>query len=311
MAIISCNSNNQSIPEEMIKPFEVGINPDRLKARLKEGGTLRFRGATHVLDGGTYNSNNYTFWACDTFELKDSKIITNGNTLVIFCNKFIADNAEILSFTAEKASALSGLNASDLGGHGGNGIPGDDGGLVSIHVIEEFQGRLIANLAGQNGGNGGSGRNGDKGSRGEKGVNGADGVVFDGFPPFPKYVCKRQGGQGGKGGMGQPGGNGGLAGDGGNGGILQIFNVGLQPIPDAAIEFSSLPGKGGVAGTPGTGGEGGDGGSGGDGNFACHGGPSGQTGDRGANGYQPENGHDGGNGQLIKENLDIEIIINK
>lgn len=234
------------IPAIIRTPLVSGISPDAFTIRLREGGKLEFRNATHELTGGGFGSNTYTFWGVDELILQDSKIITNGNTLIIFCNRLSSERSSIVSFEGNATKAKAGSNAIEPGGNGEPGEPGDDGGLVSIHVVGELVGHLGVYLSAQAGGNGGDGSDGAAGRHGAAGTDSRSGVSWsNSIPPHPTYRCTRQAGRGGRGTDGNPGGVGGDGGDGGSGGILQLFNVGAAPIPAEAFEFVGTGGGSG------------------------------------------------------------------
>ena len=181
MASYSGVVTGEMIPVEVRQPFPPAITPDMLKIRLHEGGTIKFTAATHELVGGGFSDNTYTFLACDKFIMKNSKIITNGNTLIIFCNVFSSEDSQIISFEGNDKKALRGPDGSGPSAHGEAGDPGDSGGLVSIHIIEKIEGHIFCNLAGQDGGDGGNAVDGAPGSRGGKGSASKSGVLFWGI----------------------------------------------------------------------------------------------------------------------------------
>ncbi len=293
-----------TIPQEVTNPLPANLTAQSLSIRLQETGTVRFiDGGTEIVGGG-FSADLIRIWVIDTFELKNSKIITNGNTLVIICNKLIADGASIVAFDANHRKAASG--AAHVGKNGEPGKPGDSGGLVSIHVIQSMEGRLDVDLSGQEGGNGLDGIAGDPGGPGTPGTPCDAG--FSGWP-VPHPICHADGGPGGKGGTGGPGGHGGQGGNGGKGGSFLLYNVGDNSIPQAAYSFKADGGGAGQSGRGGSGGQGGDGGSGGDGNWVCHGGPVGPRGDTGTEGNSPGNGVQGPPGLKIIQNLDLQAFI--
>jgi len=304
MPIFTGTISEDTIPQEVTKPLPPNLTADSLRIRLQEGGTIKFvDGGTEIVGGG-FSTDLIRIWVVDKIELQNSKIVTNGNNLVIICNKLIANGASIISFDDNNRKAKNGEIYT--GKNGEPGSPGDSGGVVSIHVVEDLQGRLDVNLSGQSGGNGLNGIAGDNGGQGAPGKPCDAGL--DGFP-FPHPVCHADGGPGGKGGTGSPGGHGGHGGNGGKGGTFLLFNVGDNSLPSAAYSFLADGGSGGKSGKGGAGGAGGPGGPGGDGNVVCHGGPVGPPGDRGSDGDTPGDGVTGPPGSIIVQNLDLQAFI--
>ncbi len=311
MATFTGSITYEMLPVEARAEFDRNLNQDSFKIRLKEGGTIKFENVIMPIQTIDVTRNALAFWACDVFEMVNSKIITNGNTVVIFCNKFKGDGAEVISFPSEQKKAPNGTSGIAPGANGNLGQLGDGGGLLSIHIIQEALGRIIVDISGQNGGDGGHAMDG---SNGAKGPNGRDSHttkvgVRVGIPPIAIMECDTEAFPGGKGGTGQAGGDAGNGGNGGSGGIFQLINVGDSPIDDAFFDFTSNPGIGGVGGRAGRGGLGGPGGDGGRGSAACHGANAGPVGDIGTEGTPGVKGADGQLGQIIKRNLPLEIII--
>ena len=175
------------------------------------------------------------------------------------------------------------------------------GGLLSIFVVQEFEGRLHVDLSGQDGGDGGMGVKGAQGARGARGQDAVTGDFGIGR--------KRPGTVGAKGYTGNPGGHGGNAGNGGHGGVLNLFNIGPAAIADASYSFVSNGGREGGSGTGGLGGDGGLGGEGGSGAGNCDGGPPGQRGDPGKEGDPGEKALRGADGTIVARNLDLELML--
>jgi hypothetical protein len=282
---------NDLVPVEVLAKINSDINQADFRLRLKSGGTMRLDNSTWKLGEPDFQANGLVFAALDVLELRNnSKIVTNGNTLVLFVNRFISEDGQIISFEDSLVKAKAGPHGQAVGEAGRPGMPGDNAGLVSIHVIEELDGIVHVNLRGQNGGDGGNGVTGAKGFTGSPGADSA--TAIGGFPPIPR--CVRDATPGSKGGTGQPGGHGGDGGVGGSGGIFQLFNIGASPISDARYTFKASAGQGGTGGKGASGGPGGDGGPGGRGSLLCHGANSGPVGDQG------QKGDDGNNGVYAK-----------
>ncbi|WP_147289956.1 hypothetical protein [Crenobacter cavernae] len=297
--------NYDVLPDEVKAAIDRDISQVDFGLRLRAGGTVTLNGSDLVIGGPSYEKNTFAFIALDKLELKNNaKIITNGNTVVIFVNKLHSENCSIVSFSPADKRAKAGTSGSAVGESGRPGSPGDSGGIVAIHVIQELHGTLNVNLDGQDGGHGG---NGVKGSTGAEGPRGGD--AADSNWPFPG--CKHSGGDGGRGYSGGPGGHGGDAGHGGQGGQLFFYNVGAAPIPQASYTFVAAAGSPGNPGIGGAGGDGGRGGDGGHGSTYCDGG------NRGPNGYQGPNGDNGSQslagaaGLAVVKNLDFELILRR
>lgn len=299
--------NFNALPVEAKLPIASGITPGDFALRLKAGGTVILDGMDTTIGAASPTSKGFAFLALDRLELRHgARIITNGNTLVIFVNTLVSDNGKILSFDTGMQKAMAGAPAVGLGGSGNPGTTGLAGGLVSIHIIQSLEGQLHVALSGQTGGDGSAGNQGQKGSPGSRGADGQDGplgVAGIGW-------CKQGGQDGGPGGQGFAGGAGGSGGAGGDGGILELYNVGASPIPSSAYDFIANPGGGGSNGTGGPGGPGGDGGSGGSGTTYCGGGHGGSTGQTGNSGYTiPTPPSSGARGQLIVKAITLEQTV--
>ncbi|MFN8092442.1 MAG: hypothetical protein U0599_09525 [Vicinamibacteria bacterium] len=210
------------------------------------------------------------------------RIVTNGNTLLIFANRFITQNgATIVAFEPTKRKAGNGEDAAGAGAagnvsgaNGGSGPtgspgrPGESGGSVLVFT-SSFNGPLSIDLSGQSGGDGGRGGPGGAGARGHKGED------AESTPAW----CNRGGGKGGPGGNGGPGGQGGSGGAAGSGGDFHLFYVSSTtvnpPVNPAVVVEAGSPGAGGQGGAGGSRGEGGEGGNG---QGHCHGGDGGDPG---------------------------------
>jgi len=282
------------ISSEVRAPIESGLTPEQFRIRLASGGTVVLGGADLVIGSPNLKKNDVTFLALDSLEMKrGARIVTGGNTLVIFVNKLISEDGSIVSFKDDTRGAASG-------GPGGPGDSGVAGGLVSIHIVEKLTGILHVDLSGQDGGKGGDstvlGAAGPNGSKGDQAISGT-------------FGCSKGGGNGTPGAPGGIGGTGGDGGAAGAGGTLELFNVGGEPIPAASYTFSAKPGHGGAPGAGGPGGPGGKGGDGGDGAGFCNGGSPGANGGVGPVGAA---GHPGSSevasGNAIVKNMDLEII---
>lgn len=292
------NLEFNQLPGQITVPFPLDLDERAFRVRLKEGGTWSFSKQDVILGKPNPGENTVHFMALDSLELKDgARIVTNGNTLVIFVNTLNIGNGKIVAFTEPKAGG--GINAS-AGGAGGRGGRGDDGGIVAIHVIQRINGFLDVDLSGQVGGDGGTGGKGPKGERGGDGAGGKS-TVFD---------CRSGGENGKNGSKGGRGGDGGSAGDGGSGGTLFLYNIGKNPISTASYQFKGTAGIPGEPGSPGAGGDGGDGGRRGGGDGHCKGGEKdgdrGPVGDPGALG---SSGAAGAEGQAVVKALNLEALL--
>ena len=279
------------LPNQLTEP--------QFKARLAQGGTFSLSGGDLVLGPADYQNPKRFFMALDTLELKNgARIVTNGNLFVLFVNKLISEDGAIVTFRDDERRATTGAIDS-------SGEPGIPGRLVSIHVIQTLTGILHTDLGGQAGGTGGPGHNGADGTRGPKGENAS--WSFLPFPPFCN--CNHGGGGGGVGTPGLPGAKGGTGGNGGEGGILELYNIGNEPIPDASYTFAAAGGAGGDRGAAGRGGHGGQGGEGGNGGGCCGGGPPGPDGPGGSDGPSGDPGKKAADGQKIVKNLKLEYLL--
>lgn len=308
--------DQDAIPQEITAPFSTRLSNEAIQSRFRAGGKLRLNNTVLELKGGSHNDNTYTFLALSELEMINSKIVTNGNTLVVFCNSFLSKNSSIISFDEQNTKADDGTNAIERGHHGGNASPGDNGGNVAVHIFKKFDGLLDVNLLGQDGGEGGEGATGTQGLQGTTGRASETRTSYDGIePPFNLiFYCHRRAGNGGVGGNGGPGGNGGNGGDAGNGGLFQLYNVGSEPISNDFIKFEGNAGKAGKKGTGGDGGNGGSGGAGGAGGRVrggCSAGKKGANGKKGMKGSDGINGTTGINGSEIREALSLDDLIDK
>jgi hypothetical protein len=283
-----------SLVNEKIKaPPAANLTPEQFRLRLNEGGRLSISGGDLVLGSPNFAKNETIFLALDELELKrGARIITGGNTLVIFANRITSEDAVITAFKDDTHSATNGGVASP-------GNPGDSAGLVSIHVIDRLDGILHVDLSGQNGGDGGSGIAGLPGTNGVKGDQAVSGT----------FNCDKGGGNGTDGSAGGVGGRGGDGGSGGQGGIFELFNIGPRPIPSASFTFHGAAGDGGKGGPGGPGGAGGKAGDGGDGKGFCKGGKPGNNGVAGAAGTSGTSGARAGDGQAIAKNIDLKFVL--
>jgi hypothetical protein len=264
------------IPTYIKKPLAIPLDAmQEVTERLNQGGELVFNDAELIVGVIDPKVNSQLFIAADTFELKNSKIVTNGNSIIIFCRELIQDTSstiEGIPTESRKASIES---------------QGDSGGEVHIFTTSKIHGKLNVDLSAQSGGDGENGRNGANGLPGSPGAD------------------KASGGNGGNAGNGQPGTNGG---EGGNGGVLKIHYIETAVQQDLDISFVSKAGTGGKAGQ---GGAGGIGGRGGKGDAGRSDGLPGSDGDDGPNGTDGKNGVDGDT--VINEVKigDIFSLINK
>lgn len=298
--------NEDQLPPSARARIDRAISKNDFAVRLKDGGEIVLDANTWVIGSPDFNKNTYAFIACDRFVLKNkAKIVTNGNTLVIFANEFHSENGTVLSFDGANVKAMPGADGAGASGH-----PGDSGGLVSMHVINSFQGFLNVDLSGQHGGDGGSGLAGQSGLAGPKGHDAAQEGLW----------CKHSGQDGHPGGPGMPGGAGGNGGVGGHGGIFELYNIGPAPLSATVTAFAAKGGSVGKGGEGGPGGVGGPGGAGGNetkidlglGNHrTCDGGKTGPAGPNGAKGTDglSNPATNGAEGQMISKNLDLELIL--
>jgi hypothetical protein len=284
------------VSAEAKAPFPKEITAASLKTRLKAGGTTSLSGGDLILGPPSFSDNATLFMALDTLELRNgARIVTNGNSLILFVNKLISEDGKVIAFKENERRAANGQSPGDFG------QPGVPGRLVSIHVIHDLSGILHVDLSGQGGGNGAKGATGPTGARGQKGSK----AVKSDIPP----ECKSGGGNGLPGYPGGKGGKGGAAGNGGAGGILELYNIGTKPIPAERYTFVASAGSPGAYGAGGQGGDGGEGGDGGDGDGLCNGGspgskgPSGPSGDNGDPGQKPEDG------KAIVKNITLQALL--
>jgi len=264
------------IPTYINKPLATPLyNMQEVTERLNQGGELVFNEAKLTVGVIDPKVNSQLFIAADTVELKNSKIVTNGNSIIIVCRELIQDKLstiEAIPTEARKASIES---------------PGSSGGEVQIFIASKINGKLNLDLSAQAGGDGENGRNGANGLPGSPGAN------------------KANGGNGGNAGNGQPGTNGG---DAGNGGVLGIHYIETAVQQDLDSLFISKAGTGGKAGQGGTGGIGGRGGQGDAGRSD---GLAGNDGSDGPNGIDGKNGIDGDTVINEVKIEDIFSLINK
>ena len=288
-----------TVAKEAKKALPSQMTVPEFRARLKEGGTFSLSGGDLVIAPADFSKDTTFFLALDTLEPKNgARIVTNGNTLIVFANTVVSEDGGIVAFREDERNAANGGMAQP-------GKPGVPGRLVSFHVIQKINGILHVDVTGQNGGVGGAGESGKPGVMGTKG----DAPAW--IPlPFPPYCeCKKGGGGGSPGSDGGTGSRGGDGGNGGSGGILELYNVGSVPIPAASYTFKADAGRPGVGGPGGPGGAGGEGGLGGDGGGCCGNGPRGAHGSPGQMGPSGSSGSLPNSGQAIVKNLDLEFLV--
>lgn len=287
-----------TVAKEAKKPLPPTMTVADFTARLKEGGTFSLSGGDLVIGPADFSKDTTYFLALDTLELKNgARIVTNGNTLVVFANKVVSEDGAIVAFRQEDVKAADGAA-------GQPGKPGVPGRVVSFHVIQTITGILHVDLTGQDGGAGGPGQPGSPGAPGVKG----DQAVWTVLPVPPFCNCNKAGGNGSPGSPGDRGARGGDGGNGGAGGIFELYNVGDAPIPAASYTFKSDAGKCGNGAPGGPGGAGGQGGIGGDGGGCCGGGVQGPTGANGPQGSPGNLGAVPNEGQAIVQNLNLEFM---
>jgi len=261
-----------------------------LEKRLDEGGTLIFDDADLTIGAVNPQANSHLFIAVRQLELRNSRILTNGNSLTIFCQEFRQDNAsKIDSFPYSHQKAQLGTI-------------GDDGGEIRIYITSKISEKSVVEMSAQDGGDGADGRNGDKGATGYSGRGARNGSFG---------TCMRGPGNGGNGGRGQNGAPGSNGAAGGNGGTLRIFFLETTIQPELDVKFTSQPGIGGSGGKGGKGGEGGEGGRGGSGAGNCGGnrGIHGRSGAPGDPGIDGERGSRGEPGFMIIREIKIDEIL--
>jgi len=302
--------NAGMVPTEIVAPLTGPVTVDQFNLRLASGGTMELIDSIWEIGPADFLNHSIVFAALDKLILNGkSEIITNGNTLVLFVNQIMSQDAQIVSF-GTNTKAPSGADGNGTGNPGAPGQPGIGGGLVTFNIIQQLTGILHFNLFGQNGGDGGTGVAGTQGPGGSAGTPCQAGVCLPGgWFPTPYPCCKHDGGQGGKGGTGSPGGHGGDGGTAGQGGMVILVNVGPNPLPTASYTFSAPAGVPGAGGHGGAGGAGGPGGPGGDGNTLCHGGPSGPPGDAGRQGDPGNTGSGNASGKILQQNTDIQAVV--
>ena len=289
----------EATPPEVRAPVAITMTTDEFQARLKDGGTMELIDTTwRIGDGPDFSANRSAFMALDQLILRNSTIITNGNILTLMVNKLVSNGGKIISFSDKDRKAAVGADGASGGTAGNPGVPGDSGGVVSIHVIQDWEGTLSVDLSGQEGGDGGKGI---KGLTGQSGVKGAN-AVSDGI------YCRAGGQDGSSGGQGYPGGNGGQGGAGGQGGVLYLFRIN-EEVGQGLYNFVSNGGPAGLSGEPGEGGDGGPGGEGGNGSGPCSGGHGGPTGPQGGRGQKFDRGLTAGNGQVIAKAINLEVAV--
>ena len=282
-----------AIANKVTEPLPAKMTAQNFQARLRAGGIVTLSGGDLTLGSPDYHNDHIVYMALDTLELKNgARIVTNGNTLVLFLNHLVSEDGSIVTFTTGNGTASGG-------GPGTAGEPGVPGRVAAVHVIQSVAGILHVDLSGQNGGPGGNGISGLTGQSGVKGDQSVSGMVD----------CSKGGGNGSPGAGGGVGGTGGDGGAGGAGGLLELYNVGATPIPAVSYTFIARPGSGGARGTGGPGGPGGKGGDGGDGSRFCNGGSPGPNGATGQNGPDGRPGPTPNAGNAVVKNLDLEFIL--
>lgn len=278
--ILTGNLSSSDIPSRITEPFSTTpADIAEISNRLQNGGKLTLENA--VLEFGEISpfSDSRLFLGVKQLELKNSKIITNGNFLEVFCAKISMDSdSKIISFKHANKRAK-------------NEIEGDYGGDTHIYLTNKIDSMLTIHINGQDGGNGLKGGTGSTGSQGARGRSARNGSFNS---------CRRGPGGGHAGSQGGTGSNGTNAGDGGNGGVLKIFYIEKNIQNDLEIDFKSKKGTGGIGGEGGNGGAGGAGGLGGSNAGNCNSrspernrgaqGPQGNTGNQGTSGVDGEDG---------------------
>jgi hypothetical protein len=282
-----------AVANKVTEPLPGKMTTQDFQARLRAGGIVTLSGGDLTLGSPDYRNDNVVYMALDTLELRNgARIVTNGNTLILFLNHLVSEDGAIVTFNAGNGTASGG-------GAGTAGAPGVPGRVAAVHVIQDVKGILHVDLSGQNGGVGGNGTQGSPGQPGVKGDQSVSGM-FD---------CSKGGGNGSPGATGGIGGTGGDGGAGGAGGLFELYNVGPAPIPTVSYSFVARAGSGGSPGIGGPGGPGGHGGDGGDGSRNCNGGHPGANGATGPNGPNGQTGPTPNAGSAVVKNLDLEFIL--
>jgi hypothetical protein len=277
---LSGKLSTSGIPARISAPVAQFTTLTALRERLQAGGGLILQDAELVIGAPTPGASSEFTVGVTTLKLVNSRIITNGNHLRIYCEALLMDEkSQIIAFPGEStASSAPGAP------QGMNGQRGDDGGEVSLHLTTSLTGDLRINLSGQAGGVGAVGTKGAPGAQGPQGRNARNGDFG---------TCRRGPGRGGPGGPGDAGGRGGNGGDGGNGGHLLVTFINAPKPTEIPGEISVKGGSGGAPGKGGPGGDGGRGGRGGSnaGNCRPYENPDGAN--RGADGPMGPRGQDG------------------
>ena len=238
--VLSGNLSYEDIPKNISDKFaSKPVALSQIEERLDKGGKLTLDGAILKLGEIDLQNNDHYFFGVDRLVLKNSRIVTNGHFLEVFCRNLVMDeNSAVESFQEAEGQASKDRD-------------GDHGGEVHIYTLERLHNGLNFELVGQDGGAGSKGSKGSIGSEGRRGRGGRNGSFG---------TCMRGPGGGGRGGQGGQGGRGNDGGDGGDGGVLRIFYVETDIPNNFSVKVDS---SGGIGGTEGPGGDGGDGGIGG------------------------------------------------
>lgn len=287
--VLSGNLSYEDIPKNIREKFiRKPESLNEIAERLDLGGRVTLDGAILKLGEIDLQKNDHFFLGVDKLVLRNSRIVTNGHFLEVFCRNIVMDeHSSIESF--EEASETASKDTD-----------GDHGGEVHIYTLDKLKKDLDFELIGQNGGagsQGGKGATGSEGSRGRGGRNGSG------------NTCMRGPGGGGRGGQGGQGGRGKDGGDGGDGGILRVFYVEADIPNNFSIKVDSSAGAGGAEGPGGPGGDGGIGGRPGANAGNCtrrtRRGPTGPQGPQGPSGAR---GSDGKNGKHVILRINVSEI---
>jgi len=121
------------VGKEAKEPMTAQMSVADFQVRLKQGGTFSLSGGDLILAPADFGKNTTFFIAVDTLELKNgARIVTNGNTLIVFANNVVSENGGIVAFREDEHKGADG-------GQGQAGKPGVPGRLVSFHVIQKLK----------------------------------------------------------------------------------------------------------------------------------------------------------------------------
>lgn len=287
--ILSGDLTYEDIPQNVRQPFSIKPKDvDEIAQRLQSGGRLTLDGAKLRLGKIDLQKNEHFFFGVEKLILKNSRLVTNGHFLEVFCQNIVMDDQSVIeSFEESDEQAPTDTD-------------GDHGGEVNIYTINKLQKDLNFELIGQNGGVGSPGSKGSTGSEGSRGRGGRNGSFG---------TCMRGPGGGGRGGQGGQGGKGKNGGEGGDGGVVRLFYIETDVPNGYSLKLDASAGVGGSGGSGGPGGDGGIGGRPGANAGNCtrrtRRGPQGPQGPQGPSGHR---GNDGNDGKYVILRIDVEDI---